>query len=93
MNDRGQKGNFRLTNGSSYDVTDINEPALYRWLSGEPNNSDLINGLGENCVLIETRSGSKSIGLNDQQCEISGAGGIDYYGLCEIITYKCVPSK
>ena len=89
MEDRGQEGNFRLTNATAYDVTDINQPALYRWDSGEPNNIDN----HEHCVHIFSHKGQ--IALNDYHCDM------DYYkydskppmhGLCEIITYKCIPS-
>ena len=90
MNDRGQEGNFRLTNGTAYDVTDVNQPALYRWKSGEPNNIEN----NENCVHIFSRDGTT---INDYQCDKDfynyNSIKLPLYGLCELITYKCVPSK
>ena len=52
--------------------------------------------MGENCVQIAEVSGV--VGLNDDQCDVSGGTdpytniSYDYYGLCEIVTYICVPS-
>ena len=90
MNDRGQEGNFRLVNGTAYDVTDINQPALYRWHSGEPNNSDKYGEVGEDCVLIALSNNDLGIiGLNDSPCDLSRSS---FYGLCEILSYKCIPN-
>ena len=53
MNDRGQDGNFRLINGTSYDVTDMSEIALYRWQSSQPDNNPNVSdipGIDEDCV-------------------------------------------
>ena len=98
MNDRGNEGNFRLVNGTAYDVTDINQPALYRWRSSQPDNhagvSD-IPGVDEDCVHISGVGGDQ-IGLNDWPCHMDYHKidkSIEFYGLCEILTYKCVPSK
>ena len=72
-----------------YDATNLNQTALYRWKSGEPNNLNNV----EDCVHIFARSGQ--ISLNDYECDK------DYYkydskppmyGLCEIVSYKCIPS-
>ena len=97
MNDRGQQGNFRLVNGTAYDVTNTSQPALYRWLDGEPNNKGE-HGAEEDCVHIKKISTGK-IGLNDAVCngyitDITDTYDGRYrlrsylYGLCEIPTYK-----
>ena len=97
MNDRGQEGNFRLINGTAYDVTDMNQPALYRWHSVEPSNSQGVSdipGIDEDCVQINT--GPEYIGLNDYPCHMDywyNNKSTEFYGLCEIITYKCIPSE
>ena len=95
MNDRGNEGNYRLINGSAYDVTDLSQPALYRWYGSQPDNhsgmSD-IPGIDEDCVHIQGTSGGE-IGLNDYPCHMDYYGSYEYYGLCETLTYKCVPSK
>ena len=97
LNDRGQEGNYRLINGTSYDVTDLDQPALYRWHSDQPDNaldqSD-IPGIDEDCIHIKGEPG-KEIGLNDSPCHMDGYPKVTklFFGLCEIITYKCIPSK
>ena len=93
LNDRGQEGDFRLLNGTHYDVTDISQPALYRWHSTEPNNKFDEFGTDENCVLIS--NGGGNIGLNDYPCDKDywvHDTSIRMYGLCEISTYICIPS-
>ena len=86
MNDRGNEGNFRLVNGTAYDVTDINQPALYRWHNGEPSNSPGISdipGIDEDCVHIGGVPGGV-IGLNDYPCHMDywyNDSSIEFYGL------------
>jgi len=98
MNDRGQDGDFRLTNGTSYDATDMSELALYRWHYGQPDNdqhvSD-ISGIDEDCVHIIRGFSDGEISLNDYPCNMDywhDDASQKFYGLCEIITYKCAPS-
>ena len=91
MNDRGQEGNFRLINGSAYDVTDLSQPALYKWLTPEPNNAVHDDGMDEDCVQIYPMS--DVIGLNDNNCHKENEGNFPYYGLCEILSFKCIPTK
>ena len=97
MNDRGQEGNYRLINGTAYDVTDLSQPALYRWYSSQPDNSlnqSDIPGIDEDCIHILGKPGSE-IGLNDYPCHMDqfNIDKLNFYGLCEILTYKCVPSR
>ena len=92
LNDRGQEGDYRLLNGTHYDVTDMSQPALYRWHSTEPNNKYDELGTDENCVSIIIGGGN--IGLNDYPCDKDvwvHDNSIKMYGLCEISTYKCIP--
>ena len=96
LNDRGQEGNYRLINGTAYDVTDLDQPALYRYTVGQPDNSPNqsdIPGIDEDCVHI-WKSGSE-IGLNDFPCHMGYSKNnlVEFYGLCEIFTNKCVPSE
>jgi len=100
LNDRGNEGNFRLVNGTAYDVTDVNQPALYRWRSDEPNNSpdaSDITGIDEDCVHIHINAVSGDvIGLNDYPCHMDywyTDSSIEFYGLCEILNYRCIPSR
>ena len=91
LNDRGQEGNFRLLNGTHYDVTDMGQPAQYRWHSVEPNNA-VSNGFDEDCVSINLWG--ELVGLNDYSCDKDywiNKASIKMYGLCEILTYKCIP--
>ena len=93
LNDRGQEGDFRLLNGTHYDVTDMNKPALYRWHVGEPTNKYNELVIEENCVIVFKNS-DEYIGLNDYPCDIEPWNydkSIKMLGLCEILTYKCIP--
>ena len=93
MNDTGQEGNYRLINGTAYDVTNLNQPALYKWHSNQPDNALDQSDVGENCIQIYGKPGSE-IGLNDYPCNLDHNGNLyKLYGICEILTYKCIPSK
>ena len=90
LNDKGQENNFRLTNGSAYNPTNNDQPALYRWKQGEPNDAQN----NEDCAIIFKESGVTF--LNDFQCDKDYysiiASNPPMHGLCEITTYKCIPS-
>ena len=93
MNDRGKEGNFRLLNGTAYDVTETSQPALYMWEKGEPNNqpgSSDISGLDEDCVHV-----GGGLALNDYPCNMDywiHDTSILLYGLCEIKVLDCPQS-
>ena len=76
-------------NGTEYDPGNENiTPTLCYWSQGQPDNA-LYEGYDEDCAFIP--STGEKIRLHDYKCHKNSFDGRDFYGLCEIPLYKCLP--
>ena len=74
LNDKGEEGVWRFPSNEYFDPE--SDEALFKWASGEPNNSDKYSD--ENCAVVYA-----SLKLNDFPCHFTR------HGLCEVKVYDC----
>ena len=79
MTDIEDDNKFHLLDGSSYDPSDMTQPALYYWYPGQPNPN-----VDQRCGQIWFQIDTLAYGLGNFYCDHNELSYVPIKGICEI---------